>query len=88
MLPGNPDPMGHADPSLLAVDPSMSYCGMAIAQVVNPLDQFILASGVLKPDPQLSDAARIGTIAGGIKFLAENWNVQRIVVETPTTLYI
>ncbi|KKL54384.1 hypothetical protein LCGC14_2265890, partial [marine sediment metagenome] len=38
MFPANPDPMGHADPSLLAVDPSMSYCGMAIAQMVNPLD--------------------------------------------------
>ena len=80
--------MGHADPSLLAVDPSMSDCGMAIAQVVNPLDQFILASGVLRPPKEASDAVRIACIGRGIKTLAENWNVQRIVVETPTTLYV
>ncbi|KKM86178.1 hypothetical protein LCGC14_1281610 [marine sediment metagenome] len=88
MFPANPDPMGHADPSLLAVDPSISYCGLAIAQMVNPLDQFILASGVFTPNREQGDANRVAALGAAIKVLAREWNVQRIVVETPTTLYV
>ena len=84
----HPDPMGASDPSLLAVDPSMNQCGVAIAQMVNPLDRFILASGRILPPREASDAKRVAYVGKCIKDLARVWNVQRIVVEAPTSLYV
>lgn len=84
----HPDPMGASDPSLLAVDPSMGQCGVAIAQMVNPLDRLILTSGVIEPKRDESDAKRVVYVSQCIKRLARTWNVQRIVVETPSSMYV
>ena len=84
----HPDPMGASDPSLLAIDPSMEKCGAAIAQMVNPLDSMILASGVIRPNPKENDALRVSFVTRSIKQLARTWNIQRIVVETPTSMFV
>lgn len=87
MIPKNPDPF-DAEPCLMAVDPSMSHCGVAFVRTVNPLDSFILGSGVIKPNAKESDAERIAYLGAVIVAAFQEWNVQRVLVEIPTSMYV
>ncbi len=76
------------DPCLMAVDPSMIQCGVAFAQLTNPLENFILGGGVIKPNPKASDAERIALVGSELHHCIRTWNVQRILVEQPTSMYV
>ena len=87
MLPANPSVMDR-EPCMMAVDPSMLQCGVAFAQLVNPIDSFILGSGVIKPPQRDSDADRISLLGASFREAIRDWDVQRILVETPTSMYV
>jgi len=76
------------DPCLMAVDPSMIQCGVAFAQLTNPLENFILGGGTINPDTKASDADRIAFVGAELHHVIRTWNVQRILVEMPTSMYV
>lgn len=76
------------DPCLMAVDPSMNQLGVAFAQPVNPLQDFILGTGTIKPPQRGSDAERIALVGAELHHAIRAWNVQRILVEIPTSMYV
>ena len=72
----------------MAVDPSMQQCGLAFAVPVNPIESFILGSCVVKPPQKESDASRIAYLGMHLRVAIREWDVQRILVETPTSMYV
>jgi Holliday junction resolvasome RuvABC endonuclease subunit len=72
----------------MAVDPSMGSCGIAFAQTSSPLATFILGSGVLQPPQRESDATRVAFLGLHLRRAMLDWDVQRVLVETPSTMYV
>lgn len=82
-------PIGYdLDPCLMAVDPSMTQLGVAFAVLVNPLEHMILGTGTINPPQRGSDADRIAMVGRELNRAINAWNVQRVLVEIPTSMYV
>ena len=85
MLNQQPD---DTTPVIVGCDPSLRRCGFAVAQPRNPLDRFLLYSGVVKTPQTATDGQRIAIVTKHLRQIVLEFNVERILVETPTSLYV
>ncbi|MCP4896867.1 MAG: crossover junction endodeoxyribonuclease RuvC [bacterium] len=83
----NPDPTDRT-PVLVGCDPSMGYCGVAVCCPSAGMEDFVRYSYVIKAPRSGSDGERVAAVAAGLRRITQEWNVERIIVETPTSLYV